>query len=188
MATSQLPSPDVLRQLLRYESDSGKLFWRHRQLSMFTDGKQPATQNCAIWNSRFADGPALATPDKCGYHHGIILYAKVKAHRAIWAIVHGEWPNGDLDHIDGDTANNRLGNLRLVSHTENMRNMRMKKNNKSGHTGVYSARRVGFWSACISVCSRSLHLGTFPSIDEAIAARKAAETRLGYHKNHGTRR
>src|SRR5579872_763292 len=45
-----------------------------------------------------------------------------KAHNLAWLYVHGEWPRGELDHIDGDPHNNRLTNLREASHSQNLGN------------------------------------------------------------------
>lgn len=42
-----------------------------------------------------------------------------KAHRLAWLYFHGIWPSAVVDHIDGDTSNNRIENLRDVTHAQN---------------------------------------------------------------------
>lgn len=177
----------MLKDLLHYDPASGALTWRERPVAMFKGGKQSAAHNCAIWNGKFANQPALAAPDKRGYLHGHLLSAKVKAHRVIWALIYGAWPDGEIDHIDGNPANNRLSNLRVVSHALNGRNLKLKKNNTSGHCGV-NRRPSGRWCATVTVNGQTITFGTFDTQDEAIAARKLGEAAHGFHANHGTER
>ena len=179
--------PALLRQLLVYHPETGELFWRERDISMFTDGKQSAAQNCNIWNGKFAGKPALASLDKRGYRHGHILSKQVKAHRAIWAMQTGAWPSGDIDHINGKSDDNRWINLRHVTHAENGRNVRLKATNKSGHCGVWR-RPSGRWAAVITIDGRSRTIGTYDTIELAAAARKKAEKANGFHENHGAAR
>lgn len=59
-------------------------------------------------------------------------------HRVVWILHHGEIDSRMvIDHIDGDTSNNKIGNLRLISQKENTRNRKQLKNNKSGVPGVF---------------------------------------------------
>lgn len=180
-----LPAPNELARLLRYDADSGALVWLPRTPNMFRDGAQTAAHNCAIWNGKFAGQPALSAPDKRGYLTGNLLGRPVKAHRVIWALVHGEWPV-EVDHINGDPADNRLVNLRAVSHAVNGRNLKRKSNNTSGVCGV-TQRPSGRWRATITVGGRETTLGTFDTIGEAAQARRDAEARHGFHQNHGRR-
>lgn len=187
MAASQLPSPVELRQLLSYESETGALHWKERPASMFHAGKQTVEQNQAIWNARFSGKPALASPDKRGYLTGHLFGRPVKAHRVIWALVYGQWPASEIDHIDGNPSNNRAENLRLVSHAINSRNLRRKKNNSTGVCGVFQ-RPSGRWGAHMQVNGRNITIGTFDTIEEAAAARSEAQRDFGFHKNHGAKR
>lgn len=117
MASKPLPSPEVLRQLLRYEPDTGKLFWLHRAADLF-----PSKSAAKSWNARFAGAEALATDNGQGYLAGRINGRPLKAHRVVWAISYGEWPIGEIDHINGNPGDNRIANLRAVGRTENTRN------------------------------------------------------------------
>ena len=174
MATRPLPNGDILRQLLRYDPSTGYLYWLRR-----THGPQ-------WWNTKYAGTRALTVSSKKGYLSGTILRRFVSAHHAIWCIHHDEWPD-QIDHIDGDPANNKIENLRKSTTRENCRNRSISISNRSGHIGIHKSRNKRRWIAVIGNTrdGHSTHLGTFDTLDEAIAARKAAELRMGYHPNHG---
>lgn len=180
MAFKALPPAEVLRQLLRYEPETGKLFWLPRGAGMF-----PKPESAKGWNARFAGAEAFATDNGEGYMAGRINGKSLKAHRVVWALVHGEWPSGEIDHINGNPSDNRISNLRDVDRTENVRNSKRGKNNTSGVNGVGFDKRRSQWIAHICHKAKRIHIGSFLTKDAALAARKAAEADLGYHPNHG---
>lgn len=91
-----------------------------------------------------------------------------------------------VDHIDGDGLNNRRANLRVSSHRDNMRNQRRKRTNQSGAKGVYWSDWHGRWVARVTVDYKTVHLGSFDTVDEAAAVVCAARERLhGEFANHG---
>jgi len=89
------------------------------------------------------------------------------AHRLAWLYVYGEWPKNDIDHIDGNSLNNKLSNLRLATPSENLRNRGKQKNNKSGYKGVYFNTQKNKWQAKINVHNKAYHLGYYDSPQEA---------------------
>ncbi len=182
MAAKALPAQDVLNQLLSYDRMTGKLFWKERPVSMFSDGKQTAEHNARIWNGKLAGKEAFTATSR-GYKVGRIGDDGFFAHRVIWKMVYGTEPE-QIDHIDGDRGNNRLENFRECCDAVNALNKAVPNNNTSGHLGVYRARK-GKWRAAIQVGGRQKNLGHFASIEDAIAARKEAERAYGYHENHG---
>jgi len=121
--------------------------------------------------------------------HGYLLVTvagtKYRLHRVIWLMVQGEFPPEQIDHIDGNRANNCLSNLRAVSAQENSRNRARESRNKSGVTGVSWHSTQECWYSHIYANGKSVYLGSFDDKDEAIAARKQAEKIYGYHPNHG---
>lgn len=173
-----IPSQAVLRQLLHYEPETGKLFWLSRDRSFFGSDDQ-----CARWNTRFAGTPALAAEHN-GYCYGTLFGEKFFAHRVIWKWMTGSDPDV-IDHISGDSTDNRWRNLRSASPSVNMRNRRMSRANKSGRMGVSFHKSTGLWRAYIGAGGHNVALGRFPTLALAIAARERAEKALNYHQNHG---
>lgn len=184
MAKRELPSPEVLRQLLRYEPETGKLFWKERDLKFFTGMEREKAASCRRWNLQFSGKEAL-TASRCGYLSGRILDGAYQAHRVAWAIYYGNWPSTQIDHINGDRKNNKIENLRDVTQQENCRNLGMRSDNSSGHVGVAWFERDQRWRAYITVGGKQVHLGYYVSIGEAVAARLTATTVNGFHANHG---
>lgn len=171
-------SPSELRTLLRYNPETGELFWKKRDESQF------ATLNAArTWTKRFSEKLAFQTVDTHGYLRGGIGGRQYSAHRVIWAIVHGEWPAEQTDHINGVRTDNRLVNLRAVSQNENSKNRKLRAGNAVGVTGVDIHK--GQYRAKISIDGQQRHVGYFKTLAEAAAARKVAEVKYGYHPNHG---
>jgi len=105
-----------------------------------------------------------------------------KAHRLVWLIEKGVWPD-ELDHINGLRTDNRIENLREVTRKENLRNQKTRCTNSSGVMGV--GKEGGRWRARIRIDGRSIHLGYFERLEDAAKARKDADEKYGYHQNHG---
>lgn len=172
-----LPTSELLRQLLSYEPETGKLFWRKREPHFFK-----TSQEFKRWNRRYANKPAFRINPQ-GYVSGMIFRQMHRAHRIIWAMQYGEWPPHDIDHINGDRSDNRLCNLRSVTRRENTLNQTRRRNNKSGRTGVCQSTN-GKWRTYISGNGKIKHLGVFNTLEEAIKVRVKAEAEYGYHINH----
>lgn len=179
MAAKALPSQEVLRQLLRYEPETGKLFWRERPTELFE-----SPRIAKRWNSIYAGTEAFTTLHATGYVEGRIFGLRYKAHRVIWKLVYGTDPY-EIDHINGQRAFNALANLREVNRQENSRNRALCSTNTSGVTGVFFHTAASKWVAKIGVGFDHVHLGTFDKFDDAVAARRTAEIEHGFHQNHG---
>lgn len=102
-------------------------------------------------------------------------------HRVVMAAADGQI----VDHHNGDKLDNRLENLRLCTHAENMRNRKIHKNNQCGSKGVYidGSRKTPRYRAQIRVDGKTIRLGSFPSIREAELAYRVASVK--YHGNFG---
>lgn len=173
MAKKELPSPEVLRQLLRYEPETGKLFWLPRDRAFFGDER-----SYAVWNAKYPGKEALTADDQHGYRVGNVLGRTQKAHRVAWAVQSGLWPVAHIDHINCDRSDNRWGNLREATNQQNGLNRGANKNSKSGIKGVCWIARRKVWIAQISVHGKNRSLGVFDTIDEAAASYAAESKRL----------
>jgi hypothetical protein len=150
-------APEELRAALDYDPETGVFRWRdrtgepyfHRKLT----GKE-AGHHC----------PRLGYVLLCFKRR---LY---RAHRLAWLHVHGVWPNGFIDHVDGDGFNNRLANLREASPTENNINRPAPARNTSGFKGASWSNTSQKWLAHISYGGKAYHLGFFDTVQEAHAA------------------
>jgi hypothetical protein len=104
----------------------------------------------------------------------------------IFKLVYGMEPN-EVDHINGDTGDNRLANLRSVDHAINGRNARLSSSNRSGCAGVRWHPPSNKWESRIGVNHKLISLGCHDTFEGAVQARKAAEEQYGFHRNHGRR-
>lgn len=182
----QALSPEMVRQLLRYDPESGHLYWLPRDDALFADGERGGrTAAARSWNTRFAGCRAFTAIGSDGYYIGKIFGRGYLAHRVIWAILHGEWPDEQIDHEAGNRQDNRQEALRAADAGANARNRARHRNNSSSVCGVYWHREIGKWCAQIMKNGRSTYLGVYQSIEEAAAARRAAEVENGFHRNHG---
>jgi AP2 domain/HNH endonuclease len=89
----------------------------------------------------------------------------------------------EVDHIDGNGLNNQKKNLRICSHSKNLRNRGKQLNNTSGFKGVYRPKTSKTWRAQITVNRKQMHLGSFNNKEDAYAA--YCEACLKYHGEYG---
>ena len=177
-------SYDVASRLLRADFATGQLFWKTRTPDQFASCKNPEN-SCFAWNGRHAEAEALANEGIGGYRQGSILSRQYTAHRVIWLLHTVHWPTGQIDHINGDKSDNRICNLRTVAQRENMKNRKRPSNNTSGVAGVYWHGKSQKWMAYITLNGVKKSIGYFSVFEDAVAERKAAEKKFGYHANHG---
>ena len=180
MTKTDLPTPETLRKLLSYDPDTGLLTWKRKPIEMCA-----SEQSCKSWNTQFCGKPAFKTEHNAGYRLGRISEKAYLAHRVAYAIHHGAWPANQIDHINGDRLDNRIANLRDVTNAENTRNRVLPTDNTSGHIGVSWCGLNCKWHSRINAHGKRHHIGYFTDIEDAIAARAAAEVKYGYHPNHG---
>ncbi len=162
-------SIDYIRSILDYNPETGVLTWRHR-------ADYPKK-----WNTRYAGKPAghRSNEKNPGYQLRIHHHDIFRAHRVAWAHFYGEWPEGMLDHINGDPYDNRIANLRPCTMSENGCNRGAAANNKSGYKGVFWCKQKRKWQAKIKVRGQSYHLGFH--VDPAVAAAAYAEAAQRLH-------
>ena len=82
--------------------------------------------------------------------------------------------------MDGNRQNNCILNLRDVTHSENLKNVKMRSDNTSGKTGVYFSKKSSLWYAQISVDGKVVNIGWSKNKNHVIRLRKIAEKKHGY--------
>ena len=101
-------------------------------------------------------------------------------HGIVWYLHHGVYPDYQkdqvIDHVDGDTHNNRIENLRLVTTSLNQQNAKLRTDSTSGVKGVVFYPRYSKWCARININKKRTLLGYFDTLEEAKEARYLAET------------
>jgi hypothetical protein len=159
---------NFLRSVLSYDATSGEFIWKYRE-----DASKRV-------NSLRA-GKVAGTVRPDGYVAIKINKRLYLAHRLAWLFVYKKWPPEEIDHIDGDPNNNRIANLRLATRQENNRNVGLRKDNSTGIKGVYWYKPYEKFHARIQIDGKGIHLGYFETLEEATAARHAAE--IKYYGN-----
>ena len=161
MSEHIVPRPELtaeyLRSVLHYDQETG-IFTR--KVSTARNVKAGDVAGCQ--NGR-------------GYLQIRVCSRKHLAHRLAWLHTHGVWPKDQIDHINRIRTDNRLANLREVTHKQNGQNASKRSDNKSGHPGVSWKKQNSKWQVKIMHNRKDIHLGYFATIEEALSARKAAE-------------
>jgi HNH endonuclease len=171
MLSKPLPPRDLVQQLLRYDPDTGHLWWLPRPQEMFV-----SKRGYAVWNANNA-GKIAGGVHVANQRRTIVLNYKLYfSYRLVWLLVRGEPVPPRIDHIDGNALNDRIENLRAATQSQNLANARLRKTNKFGFKGI---EMVGpKFGACIQFEGRKRWLGTFATVEEAAAARHEAASRL----------
>ena len=101
-----------------------------------------------------------------GYHSIYVQGKRYLAHRLAWYFVHGDWPEGEIDHVDGNRSNNAISNLEDVTGRENVRRGMARYGKKSGLPVGVSIHYNGFRAdACIN--GKPTYLGRFDHPEQA---------------------
>lgn len=138
-----------LRELVHYDPDTG----------IFTRKEDRGGHKA---------GEVMGSVSHRGYMKIGVDMRRYYAHRLAWLYVFGEMPEV-VDHINGNTLDNRISNLRNVSQAENLQNIRRpSRNNRSGFLGVSRKRKK--WTAALSLNNRTIRLGIFETKEAAYAA------------------
>jgi len=140
------PISEFLKHFI-YNPDTGELTWRI--------DKRPAKS-----------GDYAGTVNHDGYRKVMLFKKYYSVHRVAWAMTYGDWPIGEVDHIDGDRLNNRLENLRDTTHRGNSQN---RQAHRKGHL-VGTTRVKHGWQSSITINYKRMHLGIFASEQEAHSA------------------
>lgn len=152
MATKQDITAEELRSRVSYDATTGVFRWRESR-------------------HRTRIGVEFGSWDLYGYKTVRISDKSYKLHRLAWLYVHGVWPRGDIDHINGIRHDNRIDNLRDVPRAVNLQNQRKLRgrNTATGLMGVSLSRCGRFFLASIHVDDKKISLGSYVTAEEAHA-------------------
>ncbi len=157
---TKMPNVDRLNELFKY--DNGNLYWR----------KKP---NSKAYRTTF--GVAIGTKSRLSYLAVHFDGDHYYVHRLIYKIFTNKEPDY-LDHTNGDSFDNRIENLTEVSQSINVLKGKVRKNNKSGYTGVRYNKVRRKWQAYICLNYKLKSLGFFFDKESAIDARKVEQQKL----------
>lgn len=152
-----------LRELFHYDPDTG-IFTRIKKSSQHS-------------KLGMVSGYVQSNPRRQGYLVIGIDNKTYSCHRLAWLYVHGDWPEKNIDHINGNRGDNRISNLRDVPQSVNVKNVRKPRTD-----GVLIGARKspnGKWRAGLTTDGKHSHLGTFDTMEEAHMAYVSAK--LKYH-------
>jgi len=133
-----MPTQDEIREYFLYDCATGEFFLRKTKRSV------------GFYNER-------------GYFKLFYKGKQYRANRLAWLYMYGEMPNGVVDHIDNNRANNAIENLRILTNEQNLQNsVKPSKGNKSGYRGVrLEGRAKKKWVAEITVNGKTKYLGVY---------------------------
>lgn len=161
MRKIDMVTSDRLKELLEYNSITGKFYWKIKP--------RPQTKPRDIAGCLNNSGYIVIRVDK-------VLYL---AHRLAWIYHYQEMPEFEIDHIDGNPANNSILNLRKCTRAENCRNTKIKCNASSNYKGIYFDKRRLLWIAEIRTDKGKKYLGQFSCEHVAGLAYQIAS--INYH-------
>lgn len=155
---------EIAKALFDYNPDTGLLTWKFTSQSI-KEGEEVGTD--------------LSSPISNTKYRGVVIFReRYKVHRIIWLMQTGDWPKGDVDHIDGDGLNNKWDNLRDVTHSQNLMNAAVRSDSTSGYKGVSYDKARDRWYAYINIDGKRKMLGRHKTMQEAVNARQNAERDL----------
>ena len=163
-AANSTLTQERLKELLHYNPETGAFIWISK----------PAPRA-----NRIKVGSVAGSNKGNGYVQIQIDGKNYLAQRLAYLFVHGRMPVGDIDHSDGNPSNNRLSNLRDVTHAQNIQNQRTpNKRNTSGFIGISFRPDTSKYAAYISTDGKRKVLGCFDSAEDAHAAYLKAKRKL----------
>lgn len=158
-------------KLFRYDYETGVLYWRWR------------VNNCV---PKTLEAGTQGKSSSGGYIKVQVHGRLYPVHRVIMLMCYGFYGEGlEVDHINHVRTDNRLVNLRFVTHGENMRNKSVSSKNTSGVTGVDFLKAKKKYRARITVDWKVICLGNYDTLEEAAAARAEANLKYKFNDNHG---
>lgn len=149
-----------LHELIDYDAETGEFRWRV--------SRSPGSRA----------GGIAGTINQNGYRHIVVDGLHCKAHRLAWLYVHGNWPSSHIDHINGDTLDNRIANLRQATRSQNIANSKLRKDSTTRFKGVSFNKKTGKYVAYLNHNGARIYLGLFRTPEAAARARDSKAREL----------
>ena len=134
-----------LREVLAYDQETGILTWKYQV------------------SRNIKPGQVAGCINQYGYRKVAIDKKTMLVHRVIWAIVHGEFPNGLIDHINRDRLDNRISNLRIANDAQNAAN----KSQSPGARNIRGVTRLKSGKFQAAIGGGRKYLGVFDTAEDA---------------------
>jgi hypothetical protein len=149
----------TLKNLLHYNEETGIFIW-------------------SIARPKIKVGDQVGFVHHSGYIHTEIFGRHYALHRLAWFYVTGSWPKHQIDHINGNKADNRFANLREATNAQNSLNKPVR--NSTGYKGVAFKKwlKKKPYTASITINGKITHLGCFATAEEAFEVYKAKSLEL----------
>lgn len=163
------PEYSILKESFYCDFKSGTIYWRMRPISHFKNERI-----AKAFNTVYAFKEA-GTVFNSGYRMIQFNKKHLSAHRIVYFLYYGFNDENDIDHIDRDTLNNSILNLRPISKTCSNINRSIGRNNTSGVSGVSFNNQLGKWKVQLYKQNKYYHYGYFENFDDAVKARWEAE-------------
>jgi hypothetical protein len=176
-----------VKECFDYLAETGELIWRVRPLHHFLSEREWKLVNTRAAGS--VAGYVRIKNGAKGYKYSKVCGKSEAIHRLV-LIWHGyEIPAGMVvDHINQDTHDNRIENLRIVTTAQNLQNQKRPKHNTSGHHGIMWRKERSKWVVRLVMNGKTHVCGHFSNIEDAVKARDESIIRLGYSDFHGKER
>jgi hypothetical protein len=152
---------EFAREYLRYEPDTGSLYWTKKASDKTVVGKKAGWQR-----------------SKNGYRQVGFMGQIIYEHRLIWLFVNGSFPDGQIDHKNGVKDDNRYENLRHATSSQNLVNIGAKRDNTSGAKNVHWCNRSSKWIAKAKIYGKTHYAGSFDCFQAAVIAAAAVRDKV----------
>jgi hypothetical protein len=151
------PSLEYLQTRISVDVEAGRVYWID------------ATKHHAPLNGKEAGSPRKSSHTGKFYWHVKVDTQPLKRSHLVFLFAHGRWPGLQIDHINGESLDDRIENLREATVTQNAWNHKSRRKSSSTPMGV-RVTREGKYQARIAVNKKQIAIGTFDTPDLASQA------------------
>lgn len=134
---------------------NGKMYWR-----------KPPPNHPGLLGKEAGFVVGRGTSKNKHYWNIRVFGEQFKRSRLMFLMAHGRWPTPQVDHINGNSLDDRIGNLREATASQNVASAKPKQRASKLPRGIYKTK-YGYLVR-VTINGETLNLGTFKSLDFAI--------------------